>query len=110
MDKIEAVIPELECESVNLPKEAVQMGASDPELLNSVYKELSERLGIDAAIAMYRLFKGQQINFPVRLFDPVKIQQMVAKEYNGTNVRALASKYGYSEKSIRRIIKTKKQN
>lgn len=78
---------------------------NNPELLNSVYREISEKLGMDTAMEVYNLFKGQQINFPVRFFNPEKIQQIVVREYNGTNIRTLAAKYHYSEKTIRRIIK-----
>jgi len=83
------------------------MGKQEIELLNSVYKEISEKLGMDAAMEIYQMFKGQQINFPVRFFNPARIQQIIVKEYDGTNIRALAMKYNYSEKSIRRIIKEK---
>ena len=81
------------------------MARRDPELLNSVYKEISEKLGMDAAMEIYQMFKGQQINFPVRFFNPARIQQIIVKEYDGTNIRTLAIKYSYSEKTIRRIIK-----
>ena len=81
------------------------MGASDPELLNAVYKEISEQLGMDVAMNIYQMFKGQQICFPVRFFNPAKIQQIIVQEYDGTNIRTLATKYNYSEKTVRRIIK-----
>lgn len=81
------------------------MAEQDSELLNAIYKEVSEKLGMDTAMEIYQMFKGQQINFPVRFFNPTRIQQIIVKEYDGTNVRALAIKYNYSEKTIRRIIK-----
>lgn len=81
------------------------MAENDSEILNAVYKEVSEKLGMDAAMEIYQMFKGQQINFPVRFFNPERIQQIIIKEYDGTNVRTLAIKYSYSEKTIRRIIK-----
>ncbi len=81
------------------------MAENNSELLNTVYSEISEKLGMDTAMEIYQMFKGQQINFPVRFFNPVKIQQMIVKEYDGTNVRNLAIKYNYSEKTVRRIIK-----
>ena len=86
------------------------MAEKDCELLNPVYKEVSERLGIDAAMEIYQLFKGQQICFPVRFFNPARIQQIIVTEYDGTNIRALALKYNYSEKTIRRIIKENSEN
>lgn len=90
---------------LNFHKEVLRMAERDSELLNSVYKEISEKLGMDTAMEIYQMFKGQQINFPVRFFNPTRIQQIIAKEYDGVNVRTLATKYNYSEKTIRRIVK-----
>ena len=90
---------------VKLSQEVMRMAENDSELLNSVYKEISEKLGMDTAMEIYQMFKGQQINFPVRFFNPTRIQKIIVKEYNGTNVRTLAIKYNYSEKTIRRIIR-----
>ena len=90
---------------IELPKGVIDMAESSPELLNTVYREVSEKLGMDTALEIYRMFKGQQISFPVRFFNPVMIQQAIIEEYDGTNIRLLAIKYDYSEKTIRRIIK-----
>lgn len=90
---------------LNLSKEVVQMVETNPELLNTVYKEVSEKLGMDAAMEIYRMFKGQQISFPVRFFNPQQIQARIIKEYDGSNIKKLAIKYGYSEKTVRRMIK-----
>lgn len=90
---------------LKLSKEVMQMAENDPELLNAVYREISEKLGMDTAMEVYQMFKGQQINFPVRFFIPARIQQIIIQEHDGTNVRTLAIKYSYSEKTVRRIIK-----
>ena len=90
---------------LNLSKEVMHMAENDPELLNTVYKEISEKLGMNTAMSIYQMFKGQQISFPTRFFNPAMIQQAIIQEYDGTNVRLLAIKYNYSEKTIRRIIK-----
>ena len=76
-----------------------------PELLNTIYKEISEKLGMETAMEIYRMFKGQQVSFPMRLYSPRHIQKIILQEYDGTNVKTLAVKYGYSEKTVRRIIK-----
>ena len=90
---------------LELSKGVMRMAVNDPELLNSVYKEISEKLGMDTAMSIYQMFKGQQISFPVRFLNPEKIKQLIVQEYDGTNIRTLAIKYNYSEKSVRRIIK-----
>ena len=78
---------------------------NETDLFNDVYKEIGNALGLDAAITIYQMYKGQQITFPVRLYNPQLIQQNVIKEFDGTNVRTLAKKYDYSEKTIRRMIR-----
>lgn len=90
---------------LNLPTEVVQMARKDPELLNSVYKEISEKLGMDTALDVYQLFKGQQVTFPMRFFNADCIRKIIVQEYDGANVKKLAAKYGYSEKTIRRMIR-----
>jgi len=86
-------------------KEVMRMTENNSDLLNAVYREIGEKLGMDTAMEIYQMFKGQQINFPVRFFNPARIQQIIVKEYDGTNIRTLAIKYNYSEKTVRRIIK-----
>lgn len=106
MDKykdIEIILKRLEV--LEYGREVKEMAIKDPELLNTVYKEISERLGMDTAMEIYRMFKGQQISFPVRFFNPSKIQKLIIEEYDGTNLKILATKYNYSEKTVRRIIK-----
>lgn len=77
----------------------------ESELYNTVYKEISEIVGLDATLKIYLRFKGQQVNFPVRLYNPHLIQQNVIKEFDGTNITELAHKYDYSERTIRRMIR-----
>lgn len=95
-----------------VPKEVIECSdkgdesmKKEAELYNNVYKEISEIVGLDATLKIYLRFKGQQVSFPVRLYNPQLIQQNVIKEFDGTNVRELAKKYDYSEKTIRRMIR-----
>ena len=62
----------------------------ESEYLNGVYNEIANTLGIEAAVKLYSTYRGQQIT---------------VAEYDGKNVRQLATKYGYSEKWIRKMIK-----
>lgn len=77
----------------------------EQSLLNEVYKEISEKTSLDVAIEIYQLYKGQQITFPVHLFSSKMLEQNIIKEYDGTNIKLLSKKYGYSEKTIRRMIR-----
>ena len=86
-------------------EEVMGMAEGRADMLNNVYREISEKLGMDTAMEIYRMYKGQQISFPMRFFNPARIQQAIVEEYDGSNVRMLAIKYNYSEKTVRRIIK-----
>ena len=45
--------------SLKYAKEVMSMAENDPELLNSIYREISEKLGMDTAMEIYQMFKGQ---------------------------------------------------
>lgn len=76
--------------------------------LNDVYREIADEIGIENAVAIYRLFHGTQVSFPSRLFSKEHIHNAIISEYNGDNVLQLAQKYNYSERSIWRILKSNK--
>ena len=87
-------------------QEVISMGGEETkELFNSIYGEISEEFGFEVAIRMYQMYKGMQISFPIRLFNPEYVKRQIPIEYDGTNIKQLAKKYGYSEKTIRRMIK-----
>ena len=75
------------------------------ENLNSIYNELADLLGIDAVLKIHSAYRGQLITFPVELFSKEFIVWQIVNEYNGYNVKQLATKFGYSEKWIRKILK-----
>lgn len=78
------------------------------ENLNGVYCEVANLLGIEAAEILHTAFRGQQINFPVNFFTSEFIGSQIIKEYDRHNVKQLATKYGYSEKWIRKMINNSK--
>lgn len=75
------------------------------EYLNGIYYDLADLLGIDATLKIYEMYRGQQLTLPVQLFDKNFIICQIIKEYNGYNIKRLATKFGYSEKWVRKIIK-----
>lgn len=87
------------------PYEVLEMSQYNINLFHKVYKEISEELGIEATLTIHQMFKGMQVSFPIRFLDTQCVKEMVVKEYDGTNIKMLAKKYDYSEKTIRRIIK-----
>ena len=72
--------------------------------LSGVYAEIADLLGIDAARKLHAAFHGQQITLPVHFYSREYLEEQILNEYDGTNIKALATKYNYSEKWIRKII------
>ena len=73
--------------------------------LNGAYRDLSYLLGVQAVLLLHETYRGQTISLPVELFDRTFIAERIAGEYNGHNIKQLATRYAYSEKWIRKILK-----
>jgi Mor family transcriptional regulator len=73
-----------------------------------IYREIAEEICPETAVEIHRLFGGQQIIFPQKLYRKEYIYRCIRKRYNGRNVRELAVKYGYSDRQIRRILRESK--
>ncbi len=71
----------------------------------SVYKEIAEKLSVEAAVEMYNLFKGQQIMFPQRLYCKEYIVAYVKEHYTGHNIRELSRELGYTDRYIRQVVR-----
>ncbi len=80
----------------------------ESEYLNGVYNEITNSLGIEVAMTLYSTYRGQQITFPVNFFTTDFITSRIVAEYDSKKIRQLATKYCYSEKWIRQMIKENK--
>lgn len=78
---------------------------NENEFLNGIYNDLANLIGMDATKTIFDEYRGQQITFPVEFYSKKFIHNQIVKEYNGFNVKQLATKYEYSERTIRRILK-----
>ena len=76
--------------------------------LNGVYETISDLIGFDDAVKLYENFRGSQVNFPTKLFSKEFVQQEAIKTYDGTSesINKIATKYNYSERTIRKLLKT----
>lgn len=75
--------------------------------LNGVYETMSELIGFDNVLKLYENFHGSQVNFPTRLFSKEFVLQEALRLYDGTSesINSIAVKYGYSERTIRKLLK-----
>ena len=71
----------------------------------SVYCEMAELVGIENTYKIYEHFKGQQMNFPQRIYSIQYVEKYVKENYDGTNLREFAKKFNYSERRIRQLLK-----
>lgn len=80
---------------------------SEPEVQgwNKVYRDLEKIVGKQGTLAIYQEFRGLQINFPVRLISRAYMIDVLRTEYTGKNKQKLANHYGYSQRSIERMLK-----
>lgn len=77
----------------------------EKEYINGIYKKFADLIGVDGAKLIFKEYRGQQITFPVEFYSKQYIYAQIIEEYDGTNLKKLATKYGYSERTIRRIVK-----
>lgn len=73
--------------------------------LNGIYSDLCGLIGLENTLVIYSAFKGEQVTFPMRLISKDFSVQRICERYDGTNLKQLASEYGYSERWVREIIK-----
>lgn len=80
----------------------------ESENLCGIYRDIANLLGVEAAIKIHSAYRGTQVTFPVNLVTKDFIADKIIREYDGTNIKKLASKYGYSEKWVRKMINNNK--
>ena len=76
----------------------------DAEDFADIYFEIANAVGAENAVKIHSLFKGQQIQFPQKLYKKEYIYSYIKKNYNGQNIRELSQKFGYSDRRVRQII------
>ena len=81
----------------------------DTAVLQSFYKQVSDIVGAEAMLEIWETFRGTQITIPIHLYDRELVKAVLPRQYNGSNARVLANRYGYSEKWVRQVLKASKQ-
>ncbi len=72
-----------------------------PDCLNGIYKDVAIHLGMDTAAKVFQHYKGLQVTFPQRFLSKAYVVEQVNLEYDGSNLKELSRKYGYSERVVR---------
>lgn len=72
---------------------------------NKAYRDLEKIIGIEATLKLYQEYRGMQLNFPIRLISRAYFLEILRTHYTGSNKQALARKYGYSQRSVERMLR-----
>lgn len=75
-----------------------------PQNLRSVYLEIAEAYDVETAVKIQKLFGGQKITFPKKLFNNDYMNTYIKENYTTKGTRELARKFNVSERRIRQII------
>ena len=91
--------------------EAFSVEGNEADALNDIYLELFELIGRDAMLKLFKHFRGDKIDCPMRLYRPEFIADL-AKQVPDRRERAkIARTGGYSAKVIESILnKRRKEN
>ncbi len=84
-----------------------QIGLND---LPSELREVARIIGLGAAIKLIHEFSGTQIYVPKyeTIVRPVR-DRAIKAEFDGSNIKTLAGKYGMSTRHLRAILKKQKK-
>lgn len=78
--------------------------------LNGIYKDIADVIGIEKTILLHDNFQGQQVTFPKKIYKKEYIIKQSKKNVKNENIRTLASRYGYTENHLRKILKDSVKN
>lgn len=74
------------------------------ENFREVYREIARQTSVETAKVIHKLFGGQQISFPKKLYCTEYVNECIKNEFNGRNIRELACQFGLSERRVRQIL------
>ena len=70
-----------------------------------VYSEMSEILGEEIVRIIHKHYKGQQVNFPMKLYSNEYVEKYIIENHSKKSVREMARDLGYSDKWVSTLIK-----
>ena len=86
----------------NIRRWSVNMKKSD---FKGIYAEMSEILGEEIVKIIHKHYKGQQVNFPMKLYSNEYVENYIIENYSEKTVREISRTLGYSDKWVQKLIK-----
>ena len=91
--------------------EAFNVDGNEAEALSDSYLELYELIGRDAMLKLFKYFRGDKIDCPMRLYRPEFIADLAKQETDRRERAKIARAGGYTVKFIEGVLsKRRKEN
>ena len=82
----------------------------DPDQLPGIYQEIADLIGLESTFKLAAVFAGGPIYLPKLERCLVGLRnQIIREEFDGFNTRALARRWGMSQRHIRYIVRPLRQ-
>lgn len=76
------------------------------EDLQEQHRPIAESIGMESFIKLVREFGGSAIYIPqMREVTKMRVYRMIRDEFDGTNIKKLASKYDVSESTVYNVVR-----
>lgn len=81
------------------------------EDLQEQHRPIAESIGMESFIKLVREFGGSAIYIPqMREVTKMRVYRMIRDEFDGTNIKKLASKYDVSESTVYNVVREQIQS
>ena len=82
----------------------------NPEVFTGIYAEIAAQIDSETATKIYRMLRGQTVNFPQKLYDRDYVRGFVREHREEYTVRDFSRMFGYSDRRIRQFIAEEKEH
>lgn len=98
----------------NMNEEAIykafKIDGNEAEALNDIYLELFELIGRDAMLKLFKHFRGDKIDCPMRLYRPEYIADLAKQTADRRERAKIARAGGYTVKFIEGLLRKRKED
>ena len=88
--------------------EAFNVDGNEAEALNDSYLELFELIGRDAMLKLFKYFRGDKIDCPMKLYRPEFIADLAKQETDRRERAKIARAGGYTVKFIEGVLRKRR--
>ena len=71
---------------------------------NGIYSDMLQQFDEDLVKEIHKLYRGQQVTFPMRLYSKECVLNYISENYNGKNIKKLSRELRYSERWVKNLI------